>query len=216
MRDNLPGGALLFQWMWKKRRYGKCVWGGLWGGVFLCVMTSLASAHGIVGARKFVEPFVTEDANPKDEFVIAKPSFLNLAEGNALSIASLLEKRLSHDLSLSLENKWITHRRGGEKNVSGFNNLGVLLKYAWFRDEAHEFILSSGFGVELPVGDEDIGAKRDVAVESLLLYGKGFGDLPDCLSLLRPLALMGDAGFELLFHNEETHFFYNFALLYEK
>ena len=84
----------------------------------LCVMTSLASAHGAVGARKFVEPFVTEDANPKDEFVIAKPSFLNLAEGNALSTASLLEKRLSHDLSIALENTWIAHRRGGEKRIS--------------------------------------------------------------------------------------------------
>lgn len=186
-------------------------------GVYLCLGVSGAFAHGIVGKRKFIEPFVGEDANPKDEFVLAKPGQFNLAEGNAFSVQYLLEKRFTPNFSLTVENAWTTLRRGGEENASGFENLGVFLKYAMFRSEAHEFILSSGFEVEIPVGERDIGAERDVALEPLLLYAKGFGDLPRSLGFLQPFALMGDAGFDILLSREETEteFFYDFVLLYD-
>ncbi len=184
-------------------------------GIFVCLGPSLVSAHGVVGKRKFIEPFVAEDANPNDGFVLAKLGHFNLKEGNTFSVANILEKRFSKNFSLTLENEWVTHRQGGEENASGFNNLGVLLKYAMFRSAAHEFILSSGFEVEIPIGEEDIGAEQDVALAPLLLYAKGFGDLPQRVGFLRPFALMGDAGFDILLNNEETEFFYDFVLMYD-
>lgn len=84
-------------------------------GVYLCLGVSGAFAHGIVGKRKFIEPFVGEDANPKDEFVLAKPGQFNLAEGNAFSVQYLLEKRFTPNFSLTVENAWTTLRRGGEE-----------------------------------------------------------------------------------------------------
>lgn len=193
----------------------KCLQWLVMCGIFVCLSSSFVSAHGVVGKRKFIEPFVAEDANPKDEFVLAKPGHLNLKEGNTFSMGYILEKRFSDNFSLALENEWVTHRQGGEKNTSGFQNLGVLLKYAMFRSEAHEFILSSGFEVEVPIGEEDIGAEQDVALAPLLLYAKGFGDLPWRVGFLRPFALMGDAGFDILLNNEETEFFYDFVLMYD-
>lgn len=58
----------------------KCVQWIVVCGVFVCLSASLAFAHGVVGKRKFIEPFVAEDANPKDEFVLAKPGHFNLNE----------------------------------------------------------------------------------------------------------------------------------------
>jgi hypothetical protein len=190
---------------------------GFCSGVVLCLSVSIASAHGVVGKRKFIEPFIAEDANPKDEFVLAKPGQFNLSKGNEFSVGYILEKRLSTNFSLALENEWVTQRHGGKDDASGFGNLGILLKYAMFRNDAHEFILSSGFAVEIPVGDKDIGAEQDVALEPLLLFGKGFGDLPASLAFLRPFAIMGDAGFDILLNKKETEteLFYDVALLYD-
>ncbi len=186
-------------------------------GTLLCFMASLAHAHGIVGQRKFIEPFFTEDANPKNEFVLAKPEFSDLAEGGQSSVGFSLEKKLLPNLSLALENEWISSPRAGEEDAAGFQNLGILLKYALFQSEAHEFIASFGLEVEVPVGDKDIGAERDVALKPRILFGKGLGNLPSALGFLRPFALMGDGGFEIPFSEEqtETKFLYGLALMYD-
>ena len=70
-------------------------------GIFVCLGPALVSAHGVVGKRKFIEPFVAEDANPKDEFVLAKPGHFNLKEGNTFSVRYVLEKRFSKKFSLA-------------------------------------------------------------------------------------------------------------------
>ncbi len=186
-------------------------------GVLICLNIASAHAHGVVGQRKFIEPFIAEDANPKNEFVFAKPGQFNLAEGNEFTLGYILEKRFSENFSIALENEWVVSREAGEENTTGFQNLGVLLKYSMFKSEPHEFIISSGFEVGIPVGDEDIGAERDVALEPLMLFGKGFGDLPQSFGFLRPFALMGDAGFDIFLSEEETEteFFYDIVLMYD-
>lgn len=190
----------------------------VWVPVCMCIVlltASSAQAHGVVGQRTFIEPFVTEDANPKNEFVIARPSFLNTDEGNEFSLGFALEKKLSERFSVALEGEWTSERIGGEPNSDGFQNPAVLLKYSLWQSPAREFILSPALEIELPLGDREIGAERDTAVAPFLLFGKGWGDLPLSLSYLRPFALMGDAGFEFLTNAEtETTFKYDILLMY--
>ena len=51
-------------------------------GGFLCAITAVeAHAHGVVGERAFIEPFITEDVNPKNEFVIARPEWDHSRDG---------------------------------------------------------------------------------------------------------------------------------------
>jgi hypothetical protein len=168
-----------------------------------------------VGKRVFIEPFVTEDANPKNEFVIAKPGFFNTDEGNEFSLGFALEKKLSDTLSLALEGAWTSQRVGGEPNTEGFQNPGILLKYSLWTDPARELILSPALEIELPLGSRQIGTERDPVVAPLLLFAKGWGDLPPILSYLRPLALMGDVGFEILANAEtKTVLKYDILLMY--
>ncbi len=55
-------------------------------GVCLCgLVAAQAHAHGIVGQRSFVEPFITEDANPKNEFVVARPEWDHTPDGHTWS-----------------------------------------------------------------------------------------------------------------------------------
>lgn len=191
------------------------VWIRLCGGVVFFLDVSSASAHGLVGQRTFIEPFVTEDANPKNEFVIAKPAFFNTNEGNEFSLGFALEKKLSDNFSLALEGEWTSQRVGGEPNSEGFQNPGILFKYSLWKDPAREFILSPALEIEVPLGDGVVGTERDTAVTPLLLFAKGWGDLPQSLSYLRPLAFMGDAGFEIRTNTRtETVFKYDVLLMY--
>ncbi len=184
-------------------------------GVWLCFATASAHAHGIVGNRTFLEPFVTEDANPKNEFVIAKPGFFNTSEGNEFALGFALEKKLAAHSSVVIEGERTSERAGGEPHAEGFQNLGILFKYSLWQSPEREFILSPALEIELPTGDQDVGAERDPVVTPLLLFARGLGDLPPSLTYFRPLALMGDVGFEISTNEEtETVFKYNALLMY--
>ncbi|MFQ5667671.1 MAG: hypothetical protein ACE5I7_14760, partial [Candidatus Binatia bacterium] len=76
--------------------------------VLLCwaLLAAPAFGHGVVGKRTFIEPFVTEDANPKNEFVIGRPSEFKSPEGHEFSLGFSLEKKLAESVSLALEGEY--------------------------------------------------------------------------------------------------------------
>jgi hypothetical protein len=158
-----------------------------------------ADAHGVVGQRTFIEPFITEDANPKNEFVIARPEWIESRDGHELSEGFGLEKKLADRLSLTLDSAWdhVSPAAFDEPSENGFENLGITLKYAFFVNPAHESIASFAVESTAPTGSADVGAEKEWAFKPFLLYGKGFGDLPEDLRYLRPFAVQGDFGPEV-------------------
>jgi hypothetical protein len=178
-------------------------------GVLLCGLTAgVAHAHGVVGQRSFIEPFITEDVNPKNEFVIGRPEWDHSREGRTLDLGFGLEKKISDRFSLTLDSSWIdiTPKPADEPHESGFANLGITLKYAFFIDPAHEAIASAALESTAPTGSPDVGAEPDWSFKPFLLYGKGFGDLPGAgaVKYLRPFAIQGDAGFEVAVDRDRT------------
>jgi hypothetical protein len=167
----------------------------LWLGLF----AGSAHAHGVVGERSFIEPFITEDVNPKNEFVIARPEWDHSRDGRTLGFGFGLEKKLTDRFSITLDSEWddITPKPHDEPHASGFNNLGITLKYAFFIEPVHEAIASIALESTAPTGTTDVGAEVDPSFKPFLLYGKGAGDLPASLKYLRPFAVQGDAGFEI-------------------
>jgi hypothetical protein len=158
-----------------------------------------AGAHGVVGQRTFIEPFITEDANPKNEFVIARPEWIDSRDGHELSEGFGLEKKLADRLSLTLDSAWdhVSPGASDEPSESGFDDLGIALKYAFFVNPDHESIASFAVESTAPTGSAAVGAEKSWAFKPFFLYGKGFGDLPDRLRYLRPLAVQGDFGPEV-------------------
>jgi hypothetical protein len=190
---------------------------GVMGVVLGGFMTARAHAHGVVGQRSFIEPFITEDVNPKNEFVIARPEWDHSRDGRTLSLGFGLEKKISDRFSLTLDSEWddITPKPRDEPHASGFNNLGITLKYAFFINPEHEAITSVALESTAPTGTEQVGAEKDWSFKPFLLYGKGAGDLPNTLKYLRPLAVQGDAGFEISTdHDRTTTLAHNIAVEY--
>src|SRR5207248_8348409 len=100
-------------------------------GVLVCGLTAgVAHAHGVVGQRSFIEPFVAEDVNPKNEFVIARPEWDEGPEGKTFTLGFGLEKKLTDDLSLTLDSEWLAVKPDEEPHETGFDNLSITLKYA--------------------------------------------------------------------------------------
>ena len=165
----------------------------------LGVVAGSAHAHGVVGERSFIEPFITEDVNPKNEFVIGRPEWDHSRDGRTLALGFGLEKKLTDRFSITLDSEWddITPKAHDEPHASGFNDLGITLKYAFFIEPVHEAIASIALESTAPTGTTDVGAEIDPAFKPFLLYGKGAGDLPTSLRYLRPFAVQGDAGFEI-------------------
>jgi hypothetical protein len=164
-----------------------------------CLTATEASAHGIVGQRSFIEPFVTEDVNPKNEFVIARPEWDHGPDGRSLSLGFGLEKKLADRFSVTLDSAWdsISPNDPQEPQTTGFDNLAMTLKYAAYIDPPHEAIVSVALEATAPTGSSEVGAGQDWSFKPFLLYGRGGGDLPRSLRYLRPLAVQGDAGVEV-------------------
>jgi len=170
------------------------------------LIAARAHAHGVVGQRSFIEPFVTEDVNPKNEFVIGRPEWDHSRDGRTLRLGFGLEKKNSDLFSLTLDSEWddITPKPHDEPHASGFNNLGITLKYAFVVNPAHEAIASVALESTAPTGADEVGAEKDWSFKPFLLYGKGAGDLPQVLKYLRPVAVQGDAGFEISTDQDRT------------
>jgi hypothetical protein len=65
-------------------------------------------------------------------------------------------------------------------------------KYQFFENDEHESIISLGLGAEVGgTGSKRVGADTFSTWTPALFFGKGFGDLPQGVALVRPLAITG-------------------------
>ncbi len=156
-----------------------------------------AGAHGIVGQRFFPATLAIDDPFVADE--LSLPSVLHIKGPDAkqTTLGAELSKSITPDLGLSIgaEYNFIDPNDPEERSSSGFGNPDLSAKYVVFKNEAHETILSLSFGAELGgVGEKSGGAESFTTLKPALFFGKGFGDLPDALAYLRPLALTGVLG----------------------
>jgi len=91
--------------------------------------------------------------------------------------------------------------------ADGFQNLETTFKYRLFKDPVHEFVISAGLSIEWGrTGAESVGAEQFNVYTPTLYVGKGFGDLPDTLSWIRPIAVTGQVGYAIPGRRSTTTF----------
>jgi hypothetical protein len=102
---------------------------------------------------------------------------------------------LTPRLSFGSASTWIDRNAHGISSARGFDTTAVTLKGLLYRNDPQEILLSAGLAWGLPgVGSRRLGAHG--SVEPGIFFGKGFGDLPDSLSWLRPFGIAGALSFE--------------------
>ncbi len=175
-----------------------------WAAVLVMALVSVASAHGLIGQRFFPATLAIDDPFVADELSLPTVFHIrNRGSGESpptlqTDLSGEFSKRLSPNLGVSLGGTYTLLDPIPGKSVSGFDNMEVSLKYAFWKSAAHETLLSAGVSWDVGgTGSKKIGAESFDTVTPQLFFGKGFGDLPSAVEWLRPLALTGALGLDI-------------------
>src|SRR5690242_21317079 len=162
----------------------------------LLASASAASAHGLIGQRFFPatlaidDPFVADELSLPTIFHIRNRGSEDSPPTLQTNLSGELSKRLSPNLGVSLGGTYTLLDPIPGKSTSGFDNMEVSLKYVFWKSPAHETLLSAGVSWDVGgTGSKKIGAESFDTITPQLFFGKGFGDLPEAVELLKPVAL---------------------------
>jgi len=164
----------------------------------LAVSVRPASAHGFVGKRFFPATLVIDDPFVADELSLPTVSYIKTPDGKETDFEFEFSKRITANFGVSVNETLIRLIAPGQTPRTGFGNLEMGGKYQFILSEVHETILSLGLDAEIGgTGRKAVGADSFSTFTPALFYGKGFGDLPEPVSFLRPLAVTGVLGVAL-------------------
>ncbi len=163
-------------------------------------MAATADAHGVIGPRFFPATIATDDPFAADELALPTISIIRHRDDGSEVTETAYDVEYSKSIlpgfALSFEEGYAQARAPGAPSVSGFDNLELTPVLEIARSGEHEFIVSLAFGWEIGgTGTSHAGADAASTFTPRIQFGKGFGDLPEPLSWLRPFALTGTAGY---------------------
>jgi hypothetical protein len=164
----------------------------------LFVVPTTAWTHGFAGSRFFPATLTTDDPFVNDELSLPTvSSIVTPDEGGTrdTEVAVDIAKRITPNFGIEVGETVINLTPPNESSQTGFGNLELAAKYEFFESDEHEIILSLGVGVEIGgTGNKRIGVDSFTTWAPGLFFGKGFGDLPETVSFLKPLAVTGQVG----------------------
>src|SRR5262249_2427371 len=157
-----------------------------------------SAAHGFAGSRFFPATLSTDDPFVNDELSLPTvSSIVTPDEGGTrdTEISVDIAKRITPNFGVEISESYINLQPHGERSANGFGNLELGAKYEFFENDEHEAMLSLGGDVEVGgTGNERVGVDTFSTWTPALFFGKGFGDLPNELAFLKPLAVTGLIG----------------------
>lgn len=171
-----------------------------------------SAAHEIVGNRFFPATLSIDDPGVNDELSLPTVDSFNTGDVPPVrqrDISAEFSKRITEDFAISFGTTYtflgpIDPTAAG---ANGFQNLETTFKYRVFKNPEHEFVMSVGLSVEWGgTGGQNVGADPFNTYTPTIYFGKGFGDLPDTVSWLRPIAITGQVGYSIPGRNSTTTF----------
>ena len=160
-----------------------------------------AHAHGFAGARFFPATLTTDDPFVADELSLPTLQTFHTPDSGgtrefdaSIDIAKTITPYL--DIEIGIDEINLFPRAG--HNKTGFSNLELGSKFQFYVNAPHETILSLGIDTTIGgTGSRQVGRDPFTTFSPGLFFGKGFGDLPDSVSFLRPLALTGNISVDI-------------------
>jgi len=154
-----------------------------------------AGAHGIAGNRYFDGTLTIDDPAVADEAIVPVYSHSALTAQDSNIVENRLNwsfaRLLTPTLAVTADSGWL-RQNWSIGHTSGSDKTDVGLKYEAYRNNRHEMLMS--VSLQWGIGHSGSAAVGTDAPHTILpgvTFGKGFGDLPDSLSWLRPFAITG-------------------------
>jgi hypothetical protein len=149
-----------------------------------------AFAHAVCGSRIFPATLAIDDPGVSDELALPTLTYIPVNSGGVREFDASFSytKTIVENLGLSVTYGKTWLNAGG----SGWGNLDTELKYMFFCDEPHEFMAS--VGLDATWANTGTAGFSDPfnTFTPVIDIGKGFGDLPTSLNILRPFALTAE------------------------
>ena len=163
--------------------------------------TDRAAAHGFAGDRFFPATLLTDDPFVADE--LSSPTFTRAptaADGSqTLDFDFDISKRLTPEIGITLSQGWQHLKAPGAPAVTGLTGFSTELDWQFFKNAQHEATAVVGLHTSWAhTGRTNaLGADDFTTLSPLVNFGKGFGDLPDTLPWLRPIAVTGSLSLDV-------------------
>src|SRR5438128_12345138 len=139
----------------------------------LCVMSAAVlwtctsvQAHGLIGkcflpaTLAIDDPFVADELSLPTVSHIRRPASGDGPATKETEISGEFSKRLSPDLGLTLNGVYRILDQERDATLKGFDNLGVRLKYVFFRNPEHQTLVAAGLGWDVGgTGSAETGAE---------------------------------------------------------
>jgi hypothetical protein len=158
-------------------------------GFFL--VPSLALAHGVIGQRFFPATISSDDPFAADELALPTVTAFDHETGYDFDYAKSIVPGFAIGVGLG----YVHATPPGDPAATGFTNLDLSPTLELYRSPEHEFILSAGLDWEIGGSGSNRTADRFSTYTPSIKFGKGFGDLPDGMAYLRPLAITATIGY---------------------
>jgi hypothetical protein len=169
--------------------------------IVVAMSTPNALAHCFVGARFLPATLAVDDPCVADELSLPTVSVFHTGDdpsAGEVDISGELSKRITQTIGLSIGSTWTQLSPPGTPSVNGFQNLETTIKWQLATLPQHEFVMSAGVGIEWGgTGSQAVGAETFNIYTPTFWFGKGFGDLPESMNWLRPLAITGQVGYAI-------------------
>jgi hypothetical protein len=153
---------------------------------------SHAEAHAVCGNRIFPATLAIDDPGVGDELALPTVTYMPKNSDGAREVDASFSytKTIFPNFGISVSDGPTWLKPGG----TGWGNVDTEAKYMFLCDSPHEFMASLG----LDVSWANTGTKRFSdpfnTFTPVIDIGKGFGDLPTSLNILRPFALTAEFG----------------------
>jgi hypothetical protein len=171
--------------------------------IMILTVPTTVRAHGFEGDRFFPPTIQTDDPFATDEYSLQFQSFNDPAGSDGtpktreIDVSSEFDKEIFPKFALGVSGTYINLDPQGHQGPAqdGFDNVELSAKYQLWENAPHEWILSLGCLADLgDTGSKALGVDSFTTYTPTVYFGKGFGDLPDGLKYLKPIALTGTVG----------------------
>jgi hypothetical protein len=184
--------------------------------LLLCasILTNTANAHAIAGDRVFPATLAIDDPSVASEVSLPTVDwFPNPRDGNGnipseTDIGAELDILIAPNFAVGISDAWTSQTAKHETAHYGYQGLEVSGKYLFYENDDHEALMSVGLVADIGgTGASRVGADSAGTLTPTFYFGKGMGDLPDSMELLRPFALTGTMGLAVAQNRTESDMF---------
>jgi hypothetical protein len=164
--------------------------------------TSRAAAHCFVGQRFLPATLAIDDPCVADEMLLPTVTYSKTGDvppATEVDVEGDFSKRITEDFGITIAETWSQFSQPGGQTRAGFGDLETTFQYQLLKDGPHELALLLGVIVDWGgTGATNAGIGTSYSTLTPTFYfGKGLGDLPDTVGLVRPFAVTGQFGYQI-------------------